>query len=193
VIASVSVPILGIASVVVAALVGFGAAWLGARLQRTSGDHALALQLQIDAAAKFLAAVGETFIPLALPGEAGAKGRSNAEQPEPAWIALVDLRVQASALPIVGPDALSDIAKAIEGQALIVDYSKIVGAPDRVAAQKEVGRLTAQFENEARRLLRPSSRQKNGRNPGFWQQMKGDPALGKPPPTCTFQRRAGEI
>ena len=90
-----------------------------------------------------------------------------AERAEPSWQALVGLRVQASAVGIVGPDELSEIARDLLGRAKVIDAMTIDGTPEGKAtaeiAQQELGAIAEQFEHEARRLLRPTPRQKSGR------------------------------
>jgi hypothetical protein len=147
---------------IVAALVGaFGGAWYGGRLQRSSNTETLALQLQIDAAAKFLGAVGDAAVAYGHANKPGAEDLSLTERDEPGYAAFVGLKALASAVAIVGPDALADIADQLLAQALVADFDH---GTEGLAAQLEVGRLAEQFENEARKLLRPTSRQKNGRS-----------------------------
>jgi hypothetical protein len=73
---------------------------------------------------------------------------------------------QASAFGIVGPDVLAEIAHQILGGAMVINAVIMVPGTAAAAdvAQREVDRLTQEFENEARTLLRPTPRQKNGRN-----------------------------
>jgi hypothetical protein len=161
-----------ILTAVTALVAAFGGAWYGARLQRANNADALALELQIDAAAKFLGAVGEAVIGYSQSNKPEAETLSPAERTEPSWIALIGLSVRASAVAIVGPDALAEIAKQIQGQAMVADYFNIVGGTEGAAAQKEIGRLAEEFENEARRLLRPTSGQKGGRRWIPWRRVK---------------------
>lgn len=157
---------LAIAGIVAALVAAFGGAWYGGRLQRSSNLETLTLELQIDAASKFLGAVGDATLAYSQWDESRLQA-DPAKRAQPSWQALVGFRVQASAVGIVGPDELSDIARDILAQAMVIDATIISvtfpGETVAEAAQLEIGRLAQEFEAEARRLLRPTSRQKIGR------------------------------
>ena len=113
------------------------------------------------------------------------------ERTEPSWHAVINLSVQASAVALVGPDELAEVAKEIRQQALIVDWANIVGSanaqicrgddrqPSTTSGNCRKGRRTGggrsreegdravseQFEAKAAELLRPAG-QKNGRKWG---------------------------
>jgi hypothetical protein len=156
---AVDVPILGIATIAVAAAVGVGAAWLGGRLQRSNDVQNLALQLQIDSAAKFIGSASECISAYGLAWAPGTQNLTMTERQTPIFNAFVSVRSQAAAVEIVGPDGLADLARQFveraqkEGMAPSFD-------PEVV---RKLGALTQRFINEAKEELRPEAGQKNGR------------------------------
>jgi len=92
----------------------------------------------------------------------GSERLSVGERAETTWLALIGLSVQASAIAIVGPEALAEIAKSIQGQAVVFDYSTINNERDDAqTAQLEIGRLAQEFEMKAIDLLRPTAKDGN--------------------------------
>ncbi len=154
---------IAIAGFVATVAAAFGGAWYGGRLQRSANLETLARQVQIDSAAKFLAAVGDAmgvFGSGIILASAGRDNPTSKESAQHTWRVLVGLRVQASSLAIVGPDDLAKLARDIQGHAAVVDYSVITGNADQAqASQLEVGRLAEAFEAKATELLRPAAQQ----------------------------------
>src|SRR5664280_2107457 len=97
----------------VALAAAFGGAWYGGRLQRSSDQGTLALQLRIDAAAKLLGTVGEFQFAY---GSAWAPDKTDLTMTErqlPIFAVVLALRAEAAAVGIVGPDELGAIASWI--------------------------------------------------------------------------------
>ena len=162
------IPWWSIGGIAAAAVVGFGAAFVGGWMQRKSTRDALELQLQIDAAAKFIAAVGDFTVGYANSNKLGVEDLTPTERDEPAYFGFIALNSQAAAVAIVGPDELALLADRILERALDAGFDH---GTDGVAAYTEMGRLTGEFRDEARKL-RPTARQKNCRT-GTSRQKNG--------------------
>ncbi len=151
-----AIAIVGIAATLAAA---FGGAYYGGRLQRSNNAEALALQLQIDNAAKFVAAVGDFTVGYAQSNKPGVENLTPTQRDEPVYLGYITLKSQTAAVEIVGPDELAELAVQILEKALDAGFDH---GNRGVAAHVEVRDLTNEFRDEARKL-RPVVRQKNGR------------------------------
>ena len=167
---TVAIAIVGIVATLVAA---FGGAWHGGRLQRSSNTETLALQFQIDAAAKFLAAVEDATLTYVQSFKPGTEDLAMRDRAEAGRIAFADLAARVAAIEIVGPDLLADIAQDVQALANLANYHYGTSQPAGVMNTRNDMQLLAKgFEREARNLLRPNSRQKNGRRRGALDQQK---------------------
>jgi hypothetical protein len=82
----------------------FGAATIGGRLQRSSDIDNLRIQLQIEVAAKFIAAVGDFTIGYAQSNKPRVEDLTPTDQYEAAFMACIALKSATAAVAIVGPD-----------------------------------------------------------------------------------------
>lgn len=162
---------------VVALVAAFGGAWYGGRFQRASNMETLDRQVQIDSAAKFIGAVGEAQIGFAHTARSIGEDLTLTEQTEPAWLALIGLRVRAAAITIVGPEDLAELAKEMLEQAMRFDYVHIQrpeGWEDEaLVVWQRFGRLAQEFEEKAVELFRRNPGQKNGRKPLRRPKVRG--------------------
>jgi hypothetical protein len=155
--------VIAIAAIVATLAAGFGGAYYGGKLQRTANVEVLALQLQIETAARFIAAVGNFTIGYAQSNKPGAENLTPTEQDESAFLAFIALKSATAAVNIVGPDELSILADKILEKAVDAGFDHGTGG---VSAHNELRDLTNDFRDAAQKL-RPFVRKKNGRKPGL--------------------------
>ena len=101
---------IAIAGLVATVAAAFGGAWYGSRLQRSSDRQHLALQLQIDSAAKFIGSAGEYMAAYGLSWAPGTEHLTMTERQAPIFRAFVTVRSGGAAVGIVGPDGLAELA-----------------------------------------------------------------------------------
>ncbi len=148
---------IAIAGFVAGVASAFGGAWFGARLQRTSDTEHLALQLQIDSAAKFIGSAGEFQVVHGAAWAPGTEHLTMTERQMPLLGAIFSLRSTAALVSIAGPDELSAIAEEF----VTTSLDKGLATSFDVACVTELGVLTQRFIDQAK-SLRPGVRQKNG-------------------------------
>jgi hypothetical protein len=153
--------VIAIAAIVATLAAGFGGAYYGGKLQRSTNVEVLALQLQIETAARFIAAVGNFTIGYAQSNKPGVENLTPTEQDESAFMGYIALKSATAAVNIVGPDELSVLADKILKKAVDAGFDH---GTEGVAAHNEVRDLTNDFRDAAQKL-RPVLRQKNGRKP----------------------------
>jgi hypothetical protein len=152
-------PALGTVAIIVTAVVGFGAAWLGGYLQRASDAEVMARQLQINAAAEFMGAVGDFFVASTTSIGSGAETLTPNQRGEVMFRAWVALEARGATIEIIGPGSLGHLSALVIGHAsdaLLTDDAKV-----RLDALQKVQESRIEF-GKAAKALRP--RQKNGRS-----------------------------
>ena len=102
-----------IASIGAAFIVGFGAAFLGALMQRRATNSALTRQLQIDSAAKFIGSAADFSVAYTHAWAPGTENATPTERHRPIFEVVLTLRSRAAAVGIVGPDDLAAAAAEI--------------------------------------------------------------------------------
>jgi hypothetical protein len=144
---------IAIAGFVATVLAAFGGAWYGGRLQRSSDMEHLALQLQIDSAARFIGSAGEFISAYGLAWAPGTENLTMTERQTPIFNGFVAVRSQAAAVEIVGPDGLADLGRQFVESAQKDGMAPSFG-PEVV---QKLGALNQRFIDEAKEL-RPEAR-----------------------------------
>ncbi|MST31253.1 hypothetical protein GHK86_00715 [Acidimicrobiaceae bacterium USS-CC1] len=149
---ALGIAIVGFIATVAAA---FGGAWYGARLQRSSDTQHLALQLQIDSAARFIGSAGECIAAYGVAWAPGTENLAMTERQAPIFNAFVAVRTGGAAVGIVGPDRLAELAdrflKCAGEKGLTTSFD--------VNVVTELGTLLQQFIDKARELRPPTDPQ----------------------------------
>jgi len=101
---------IAIAGFIATVAAAFGGAWYGARLQRSSDTQHLALELQINSAAKCIGSAGDFISVYGLAWAPGTENLTITERHAPIFNALVTVRTAAAAVSIVGPNGLAELA-----------------------------------------------------------------------------------
>jgi hypothetical protein len=150
---------IAIAGFVATVAAAFGGAWYGGRLQRSANVEVLALQLQLDAVAKFIGAVSDFSLAYSLAWAPGTNPATLTERHRPLFEVLTTLRLHSAALGLVAPDRLMFMANNI---VRVITHLTLTPFFDHVFLTVDLTLLIEEFELEARELLKPGG-QKNGR------------------------------
>jgi hypothetical protein len=125
---------------------------LGSRLQRSQSDRTLSRELQIKAAADFMAAIDEFTLAYAHSNRPRDIPLAETDREAMRFDGFMRLKSRAAAIAIVGPDELSRLAELALDLATEAAFSKTRS----VEALLEVSDLGRSFSDEAKKL-RPSA------------------------------------
>ena len=149
---------IAIAGLVATVVAGLGGAYIGAKLQRSGNLAQLQIELQIDAAAKFLAAASDFQFIYGVQWAPGTEDLTLTERHAPILNALLSVRTQSASVGIAGPDELALTADHFVELAQEGGLTTVFD----VGLVKQLATLTYKFIDGAKRL-RVDVGQKNGR------------------------------